>query len=247
MRYSIRPKRQKVKSPCNKPSVFIGGSTNSEIRSENDISLRIQRSITRGAVNLRTIQLEFRRPFHVIGNHSEKNILSLQQSRQRRPIVPTGEPLQVNTHYYTIFSRARPSDIPYTHMRRQISVIKGCKVDLQLGPEYRTRGTPQPIVSRNTTARINLLDMNENRHCGGTGCVIAVVLRSRGSSPGRQLVVHSIEGCSMVYDHRGDANTGYKMATMETSDAAKATQLTHVVEMNTTMDPRSGGGNYRST
>lgn len=82
--------------------------------------------------------VEFRRPFHVIGNHSEKNILSLQQSRQRRPIVPTGKPLQVNTHYYTIFSRARPSDIPYTHMRRQISVIKGCKVDLQLGPEYRT-------------------------------------------------------------------------------------------------------------
>lgn len=51
-------------------------------------------------------------------------------------MVPTGEPLQVNTHYYAIFSRAQPSDIPYTHIRGQISVIKGCKVDLQLRPEY---------------------------------------------------------------------------------------------------------------
>lgn len=58
-------------------------------------------------------------PFDVIGNHSVKNsILSLKQSRQKRPTIPTGEPLRVNTHYYAIFSRAQPSDIPRTHMRR---------------------------------------------------------------------------------------------------------------------------------
>lgn len=111
-------------------------------------------------------------PFDVIGNHSEKNILSLQRSRQRRPIVPTGESLRVNTHYYAIFSRAQPSDILYTHMRRQISVIKGCKVDLQPGPEYRTLGNASAnggAGARPTSPRINLLETYEIRGCGGFG------------------------------------------------------------------------------
>lgn len=112
--------------------------------------------------------MEFRRPFDVIGNHSEKNILSLEQSRQRRPIVPTGEPLRVNTHYYAIFSRARPSDIPYAHMRRQISVIKGCKVDLWSGYEDRSPGS-ESTNGASRSPRINLLETNENRGCGGGG------------------------------------------------------------------------------
>lgn len=90
--------------------------------------------------------------------------------KTKQPIVPTGEPLQVNTHYYAIFWRTQPTDIPYAHMRRQISVIKGCKVDLQLGSEYRTLGNASTNSEpRRASARINLLETNENRGCGGFG------------------------------------------------------------------------------
>lgn len=157
--------------------------------------------------------VEFRRPFDVIGNHSEKNILSLQQSRQRRPIVPTGEPLRVNTHYYTIFSRAQPSDIPYAHMRRQIYVIKGCKVDLQLRPEYRTLGnasTNHEPVARRTAPRINLLETNENRGCGGFGPAIIHVLRSQIPFVLQRIAVDSIERCRVVYDLRATVTPAIK-------------------------------------
>lgn len=174
--------------------------------------------------------MEFRRPFDIIGNHSEKNILSLQQSRQRRPIVPTGEPLRVNTHYYTIFSRARPSDIPYAHMRRQISVIKGCKVDLQPGSEYRGSRSgstnradrfPPPPPPTYRASCINLLETNENR----SGAVAPAQYNARPAVAypisRRRIAVDSIERHRVVYDLHGDGNTGNKIATMEQSNAAE--------------------------
>lgn len=170
--------------------------------------------------------MEFRRPFDVIGNHSEKNILSLEQSRQRRPIVPTGEPLRVNTHYYAIFSRAQPSDIPYAHMRRQISVIKGCKVDLRSGPEDRSPGR-ESTNGASRSPRINLLETNE------IAAAVAVA-RDNAARCGRAAhqpsgrAVDSIERWCVVYDLRQHGNTGNKIATMEMSDAAERRRCDYV-------------------
>lgn len=164
--------------------------------------------------------VEFRRPFDVIGNHSEKNILSLQQSRQRRPIVPTYR--RAITGQYPLLCyifASTASDIPCTRMKRQISVIKGCKVDLQLGSEYRTRVTPRPIGrarSRGTAPRINLLETNDNRGCGYSAAR-SVITRSAVAGPIRD----SIESRCVLYDHRWDGNTGNKIPTMEMSDAAE--------------------------
>lgn len=177
-----------------------------------------------------------------------KNILSLQQSRQRRPIVPTGEPLQVNTHYYAIFSRARPSDIPYTHMRRQISVIKGCKVDLQLGSEYRTlrnASTNSVAAFPSHRASYQFIRNEWKSWLRWLRAAIMRVLRSRIPSARRRIAVDSIESRCVVYDHGWDGNTSNKIATMEMSDAAErrrnyARSLLWMQQWG----PRNEGGNY---
>lgn len=166
-------------------------------------------------------------------------------------MVPTGEPLQVNTHYYAIFSRAQPPDIPYAHMRRQISVIKGCKVDLQLGPEYRTLGhasTNSVPGGRSGRGSYQFIRDVWNPRLRWLRCAMMRVLRSRIPSVRAQIPAYSIECCCVVYDPRGDGNTGNKIATMEMSDAAeKRRNYGGSLRWMQQWNPWNDGGNYRPT
>lgn len=170
--------------------------------------------------------VEFRRPFDVIGNHSERNIFSLQQSRQRRPIVPTYR--RAITGQYPLLCyifASTASDIPCTRMRRQISVIKGCKVDLQLGSEYRTSGnasTNRPAAFPRHLTSYQFIRNERQSRLWWLGAIVRA-LRPRIPSARRHqpIAADSIESRCILYDHRWDGNTGNKLTTMEMSDAAE--------------------------
>lgn len=95
------------------------------------------------------------------------------------------------SHFHSIpiimryFSRTQPFDIPYSYIRRQISVIKGCKVDLQHEhPENQAVGNASTnsnkamVVHSRRAPRINLLETNEIPSLRWLRLAINRVLRS---------------------------------------------------------------------
>lgn len=96
-------------------------------------------------------------------------------------------------------------------MRRQISVIKGCKVDLQLGSEYRTLGNASAnSVARCPFHRTSYQFIRNEWKSRLRWLQLAITSCGCGSHQHRN-VADSIECSCIVYDLRGDGNTAIKL------------------------------------